>query len=73
LLFHAPERTPTVPSGAKMDISEIFLHGYPLIEVYRIEGKLISPAKAFKRKKSRKIRFHSQLRLKDFWQIKTKP
>ena len=48
-MFKAPKRTLTVPSGAKMDISEIFLHGYPLIEVYSIEGKLMGTAKAFKR------------------------
>ena len=56
-----------------MDISEIFLHGYPLIEVYSIEGKLINTEKAFKRKKSRKIRFLSDLGLKDPSQINTIP
>ena len=40
-VFQAPERTIIVPSGARMDISEVFLHGEPLIEVYRMERKVI--------------------------------
>jgi hypothetical protein len=40
-VFQAPERTIIDPSGARMDISEVFLHGEPLIEVYRVEGKII--------------------------------
>jgi hypothetical protein len=27
MVFQAPERTISVPSGARMDISEVFLHG----------------------------------------------
>jgi hypothetical protein len=27
MVFQAPERTIIVPSGARMDISEVFLHG----------------------------------------------
>ena len=73
MLFQAPEKTLTVLSGAKRDISEVFLHGYPLIEVYRMEGKIIGAWNVFKREKSRKIHFQSHLRLKDFSQIKTKP
>lgn len=41
MVFQAPKETIIVPSGARMDISEVFFHGLPLIEVYKMEEKII--------------------------------